>query len=119
MMTSLPTRHVGKTQLTVPMIGLGTAPMGGMYRPISQEQASAVVHYALDNGIRFIDTAPYYGCGQSERYLGAALAQVPRTSYVLSTKVGRLITPEGKAVFNFTRDGILRSIEESLARLQL
>jgi len=90
-----------------------------LYRPISQEQASTVVDYALDNGIRFIDTAPFYGFGQSERYLGVALAQVPRTSYVLSSKVGRLITTEGKAVFNFTRDGILRSIEESLARLRL
>jgi D-threo-aldose 1-dehydrogenase len=99
-------------------MGLGTGPLG-KYRPISQEHASAVIHYALDNGIRFIDTAPYYGSGLSEQYLGAALAQVPRSSYVLATKVGRIITPEGKAQFDFTRDGILRSIEDSLKRLQL
>ncbi len=119
MASPLPTARVGRTQLEVTKMGLGTAPLGSLFRPITQEQAEATIHYALDNGIRFIDTAPFYGFGQSERYLGTALAQVPRSSFVLSTKVGRLITPDGRAVFNFTRDGILRSVEESLQRLKL
>lgn len=119
MMPSLSTVQVGQTSLRVTIMGLGTGPLSGLYRSISQEQASEIVHYALDNGIRFIDTAPYYGSGLSEHYLGVALAHVPRSSYVLATKVGRLITPEGKATFDFTRDGILRSIEASLKRLHL
>lgn len=96
-------------------MGLGTAPMG----TITQEAAMGTIQYALNNGIRFIDTAPLYGAGKSERSVGMALASVPRESVVLSTKVGRLVTPEGGVVFNFTRDGILRSIEESLQRLKL
>ncbi|HZR44854.1 MAG TPA: aldo/keto reductase [Ktedonobacteraceae bacterium] len=119
MTTSLPVKRVGHTALEVSVIGLGSAPIGGMYRTVSQEQVNEMVQYALSNGIRFIDTAPFYGEGQAERYLGAALAQVSRTNYVLSSKVGRLITPEGKVVFDFSRDGVLRSVEESLQRLQL
>ena len=119
MVSTLPGVQVGHTNLKVPVMGLGTAPIGGQTTPDAQEQAVSTIRYALDNGIYYLDTAPFYGAGLSERVVGAVLSQLPRTSFVLSTKVGRLITPEGNAVFNFSRDGILRSIEESLKRLKL
>ncbi len=119
MVSALPSVQVGHTRLKVPVMGLGTAPIGGQKTPGAQEQAVSTIRYALDNGIYYLDTAPFYGAGLSERVVGAVLSQLPRTSFVLSTKVGRLITPEGNAVFNFSRDGILRSIEESLKRLKL
>jgi D-threo-aldose 1-dehydrogenase len=108
-------------------MGLGGAPLGGLYGDIPDEQAHAVVHRALELGINLIDTAPAYGRGRSELRLGKALADVPRDSYVVSTKVGRLLVPgdgdEGSAslrsVFDFSHDGIMRSYEESLARLSL
>lgn len=112
--------RVGKTRLMVSRLGLGTAPLGGPPRtPDPDSQAIETVHYALERGIRFIDTAPFYGAGRSERLLGMALRGVPRDSYVLATKVGRLVRDGGKVVFDWTRDGILRSVEESLKRLQL
>jgi D-threo-aldose 1-dehydrogenase len=119
MITALPTVQVGRTQIKIPRIGLGTAPLGAYTTPDAQAQAIATIRYALDNGIYYIDTAPYYGAGLSERLVGEVVTQIPRSSFVLSTKVGRLITPEGNVVFNFTRDGILRSVEDSLKRLKL
>jgi D-threo-aldose 1-dehydrogenase len=86
---------------------------------IPEAQSVETIRAALDVGITFIDTAPLYGAGRSEQRLASALAGVPRDSYVLSTKVGRLITPDGKVVFDFSRDGVLRSFEDSLRRLQL
>lgn len=118
-MVAIPTAQVGRTQLQVTRVGLGTAPLGGMYQPISLEQATATIDYAYHNGIRFFDTAPLYGAGLAEKYLGTALAKFPRDSYVLATKVGRLVTATGDVVFNFSREGILRSLEESLTRLKL
>jgi D-threo-aldose 1-dehydrogenase len=99
-------------------LGLGCAPLGGLYTPVTEEDARATVDAAWDAGIRFFDVAPFYGEGLSERRLGAALADRPRDEYVLSTKVGRLIV-DGEAVFDFSRDGVLRSLEESLERLRL
>ncbi len=120
----VPTTWIGKTSLRIPRIGLGTAPLsaGTAYKagvPVGQDQASAVIHTALSQGIWWFDTAPYYGGGLSETYLGNALSQVSRSSYMLSTKVGRLMRPDGGTSFDFTRDGILRTFEESLQRLQL
>jgi D-threo-aldose 1-dehydrogenase len=112
-------RAVGRTALRVPAIGLGTAPMGGLYAPVPESQAVETIHYALAHEVRFFDTAPLYGAGQSERYLGTALAGVPRDQYVLATKVGRLIHADGTVEFDFSRDGVLRSVEESLRRLRL
>ncbi len=118
-MTSIPSARVGRTELFVPRLGFGSAPLGRPSIPGGDEQAIATVQHALQNGLRLIDTAPYYGAGRSERRVGAALAAMPRDSYVLSTKVGRLVTPEGDIVFDFSRDGVLRSVEASLERLQL
>jgi D-threo-aldose 1-dehydrogenase len=113
------TRPLGRTDLRVSRIGLGTAPIGHLYAPVPEDQAQATVRAALDAGITLFDTAPLYGAGLSERRLGTALAGLPRAAFVLSTKVGRRVQPDGSVVFDWTRDGILRSIEESLVRLGL
>jgi D-threo-aldose 1-dehydrogenase len=111
--------QVGKTELQVSSLGLGTVPIGKMYVPVSDEQAVATVRTALDQGITLFDTAPLYGAGLSERRLGMALAEVPRDRYVLATKVGRVVEPDGSVHFDWTRDGILRSFDESMQRLKL
>jgi D-threo-aldose 1-dehydrogenase len=116
-------------------ISLGCAQLGNLYRAIDDEQAHAVVDAAWERGIRYFDTAPHYGLGLSERRLGAALAGRPREEFVVSTKVGRLLEPrpvatarddEGfdvpgthRRVWDFSRDGVRRSLEESLERLAL
>jgi D-threo-aldose 1-dehydrogenase len=116
-------------------LSLGCAQLGNLYQAISDEQAHATVGAAWAAGIRYFDTAPHYGLGLSERRLGEALAGRPRTSYVLSTKVGRLLErlpePHGtdgegfevpathRRVWDFSRDGVLRSLAESLGRLGL
>jgi D-threo-aldose 1-dehydrogenase len=98
-------------------IGLGTAPMGGLFGAVAERDAIDLIHLALDKGVNFFDTAPMYGAGTSERYLGLALKGVPRHSYTLQTKVGRLVKADGSVVFDFSRDGVLRSISDSLKRL--
>lgn len=75
-------------------LGFGTAPLGNMFRAIPDEEAAATVDAAWDNGIRYFDTAPFYGAGLSEIRLGEALAGRPRDEFVLSTKVGRVILDE-------------------------
>ena len=120
-------------------LALGTAPLGGLFTAVSDEQGQATVLAALDSGINFIDTAPLYGHGNAERMIGSALSKTNK-EYVISTKVGRVLkkfAPEeiaGKVdglaafigvdptifpVFDFSRDGILRSIQESLERLNI
>jgi D-threo-aldose 1-dehydrogenase len=115
------TARLGGSDVAVTRLGLGTAPIGNLYRPVSDAQAVAVVARAFQLGIRFIDTAPLYGNGLAERRLGAALAGVPRDSYALATKVGRLLVPgaERAPVFDFSAGGARRSLEESLSRLGL
>ena len=76
------------------VLGFGTAPLGNMFRNIPEQEAAATVDAAWEQGIRFFDTAPFYGAGLSEIRLGQALAKRPRNEYVLSTKVGRLILDE-------------------------
>jgi D-threo-aldose 1-dehydrogenase len=110
-------------------LGFGTAPLGNLYRAISEEDAQATLQAAWDAGCRYIDTAPLYGHGLSERRIGAALRASPRDAYVLATKVGRRLVPghdprtifaDAPAftpVFDFSYDGVLRGMEESLARL--
>ena len=120
-------------------LALGTAPLGGLFTAVSDEQGQATVLAALDSGINFIDTAPLYGHGNAERMIGSVLSKTDK-EYVISTKVGRVLkkfAPEeiaGKVdglaafigvdptifpVFDFSRDGILRSIQESLERLNI
>ena len=113
-------------------LGFGGAPIGNLYEKVTEEEAQAAVATALDEGIRYFDTAPFYGHGLSEERMGRALAGRPRDSYVLSTKVGRLVSrePRGlravgdqfavegtRAVFDYSRDGVQRSFEASLERL--
>jgi len=98
-----------------------------MYTPISEPQARATIQAALAAGLTFIDTAPYYGTGLSEKRVGAALAGVPRDQIVLETKVGRLVTVEDLPparwddgiVFDYSRDGVRRSLDDSLKRLNV
>jgi D-threo-aldose 1-dehydrogenase len=119
MTTALPSAQVGRTKLQVSKLGLGTAPLTGKNGSIPEAQSVATIRAALDAGVTLIDTAPLYGAGRSERCVGLALQGVPRDSYVLSTKVGRLVQPDGKVIFDFSRDGVLRSFEQSLERLGL
>ena len=116
-------------------LSLGCAQLGNLYRELSDEDARATVDAAWDAGVRYFDTAPHYGLGLSERRLGAALAARPRETYLVSTKVGRLLQPlataqglddEGFVVpathrrrWDFSRDGIRRSLSGSLERLRL
>ena len=114
-------------------LSLGCAQLGNLYRPIDDGQARATVEAAWAEGIRYFDTAPHYGLGLSERRLGAALSGRARGDYVLSTKVGRLLEPAAshglmddggfavpadfRRVWDFSRDGVLRSLADSLERL--
>lgn len=129
----------GRTPLTTTLLGLGTAPLGGLIAPVPDEAAHAVVQRACDVGLRFFDTAPLYGYGSAESRLGHVLARQPRDGFTLSTKVGRLIRPPEAAgtgldaggagqfigapplvpVFDFSYDAVMRSFEESLERLGL
>ena len=118
-------KQVGNTRLHVTRLGLGGAPLGGLIA----EGARDTVAKGYDLGIRYFDTALLYGRGKSETYLGRALADAPRDGFVLSSKVGRVLNPVSsrldpglppyEAVFDFSRDGILRSLEESLVRIGL
>ncbi|MCG8924351.1 aldo/keto reductase [Lentzea sp. CC55] len=119
-------------KIAVSRLGFGGAPIGNLYREVSDEEAFGAVEAAWQSGVRYFDTAPHYGLGLSERRLGVALAGRPRDEYVISTKVGRLLEPfdgegsddEGFAVprhfrrvRDYSADGVRRSIESSLERL--
>jgi D-threo-aldose 1-dehydrogenase len=127
-------RYLGRTRLAVTELSLGGAPLGNLYTSLDDETAAATVDTAWRSGIRCFDTAPHYGLGLSERRLGAALAGRPRDEFTVSTKVGRLLVPNMRAsgsdlaagfdvpddltrVFDFSRDGVLRSLDASLRRL--
>lgn len=113
------------------MLGLGTAALAGLYDEVVEADAIATVQHAVELGLRLFDTAPLYGNGLAEERLGSALAHVPTDAVVVSTKVGRLLTSEGGAdpdsifkgapalrpVFDFSADGVARSLEDSLRRL--
>ena len=127
-------RRLGRTKLEITEVGLGGTAIGNLYRPASREDAEATLEAAWDAGIRYFDTAPFYGFGLSERRIGDFLRGKPRDSYVLSTKVGRLLraVPEDQVPdhgyadplpftvdYDYSYDGIMRSVEFSLARLGL
>jgi len=97
----------------VSALALGGASLGGVYDEVSQAQANAVVAAALEAGVNLIDVAPYYGATRAEAVLGVALRGVPRDDFVLMTKVGR----QGDKTWDFSREAVLRSLDESLARL--
>ncbi len=125
-------RALGKTALEVSQVGFGGAPLGNLFAALSEEVAQETVQAALAAGIRYFDTAPFYGQGLSEHRLGAALRNVARGDYVLSTKIGRLLVPGERhaavdenfcnalpfdAPFDYSYDGTMRSFEDSLQRL--
>src|SRR5882672_9329295 len=93
-MMSFEKRVLGRTSLEVTVFGLGCATMGGHRIPVAREEAEAIARAAWAAGVRYVDTAPYYGFGQAERCVGDALRAVPRDEWVLSTKVGRLLRPQ-------------------------
>jgi D-threo-aldose 1-dehydrogenase len=133
---ALPRRRVGKTRLEVTTLGLGGAPMGGFRATIPEAEAVAFTDAAYELGVRYFDTSPYYGYGRSELRMGAALREKPRDSYVLSTKIGRIFhamkpgekppadfrdngLPGFAPEFDYTYDGVMRSLEHSHLRLGL
>lgn len=133
-MTRLEDVEIGATGVRVTRLGLGGAPLGGLFESVPEDVAQATVTAAWDGGIRFFDTAPFYGHGKGELRMGRALARCPRDEYTLSTKVGRVLVPtlsheiEDHAyrdpepynpVFDFSAEGIRRSFESSLERLGL
>src|SRR5499427_7066980 len=125
-------RRIGRSSLEVTALGLGCATLGGSRIGVSRDEAEAIIRAAWSAGVRYIDTAPYYGVGQAERCVGDAMREVPRDEWVLSTKVGRLLRPRlapgsderrhplpFDAVYDYSYDGIMRSFEDSFQRLGL
>ena len=106
-------RALGATGLEVSVIGYGASPLGSAFRPVDEGDGIRAVRTALDLGVNFIDVSPYYGAMVAESVLGRALRGVDRDSYVLATKVGRY----GDAEFDFSAPRVIRSVDESLARL--
>ncbi|ODS82674.1 MULTISPECIES: aldo/keto reductase [unclassified Devosia] len=132
--TLIPSRPVGQTGLEISRIGFGGAPLGDLRRAPTEAGARELLEAAWDAGIRYFDTAPFYGAGLSERRIGDFLRDKPRDSYVLSTKVGRLLVPDRafamqrqgdpralpfRPKFDFSYDGVMRSYDNSLQRLGL
>ena len=136
--------RIGQSDVEVTRLGFGAASIAGLFSVVADERAARTISRAWQLGIRYFDVAPLYGYGTGERRLGAALGGRPRDSYVLSTKVGRLVRPTGlipsgaeidrqeldgredayfadtdgrRMVFDYSADGVTRSIEESLERL--
>jgi D-threo-aldose 1-dehydrogenase len=124
---------LGRTSLSVTRLGLGTAPLAGLFEEVDESQALQVIERAWEAGVRLFDTAPLYGHGLAELRVGQILRQMPRDEFTLATKVGRLLragappepgqvfrgVPPVNPVFDFTYDGVMRSVEESLERLGL
>ena len=123
---------IGRRGIHVSPLGFGGAPIGNLYAPVAEADVQAALHGALERGIRYFDTAPFYGHGLSEERIGRALAGSPRDAFVVSTKVGRRIERDelregmlndvyavrgSRAVFDYSRDGVQRSFEASLQRL--
>jgi len=124
--------RLGRSAVEVTELGFGGGPLGGLFTQLDDDTAAAALAAAWDCGIRYFDTSPHYGIGQSERRIGSFLRGKPRAEFTLSTKVGRLLIPQEAAgrmdesfqvpathrrVWDFSRDGVLRSFEDSLARL--
>lgn len=115
--------RLGQSLAEVSRLALGGAPLSGPLGAATPDDVDALVARAWEHGIRFFDTAPLYGTGESERRLGRALARWKPDEYVVATKVGRLLRPgpDGAIAprFDFTYDGVMRSLDDSLARLRM
>ncbi len=125
-------RTLPRTNLALTRLGLGGAPIGGLYRSTSCAETEATVNAAWDGGIRYFDTAPYYGYTRSERRIGTLLCEHERDAFIVSTKVGRLMVPDAgiggdengwinplpfRPAYDYSYDAILRSFEDSQQRL--
>lgn len=125
---------LGRSGVEVTALAFGGAPIGHLYQEVSDDAARGAVDAAWECGMRYFDTAPHYGLGVSERRIGAALRDRPREEYTLSTKVGRLLVPSAgtgvdtdgfvvpdtyRRVWDFSADGVRRSLDSSLERLGL
>ena len=132
-MSPLDKAEVGGTGVRVTRVGMGGAPIAGLYTGVEVETAVDTIRRAHELGVSYFDTAPLYGSGRSEMHFGNALEGIPRSEFVLSTKVGRLLEPVAEQpdseqfvdlprlepTYDYSRDGVLRSIDESLGRLRL
>ncbi|MFI7306316.1 aldo/keto reductase [Micromonospora aurantiaca] len=131
------TNQLGRSPVRVTTVGFGAAGIGNLYRTVPDDLARDALDAAWQAGVRYYDTAPHYGLGLSERRLGAALAGRPRAEFTVSTKVGRILVPSPGTAhlrdeaggfdvpadhvrrWDFSADGVRRSLESSLARLRL
>jgi D-threo-aldose 1-dehydrogenase len=133
-MTGFAKRRVGRTALEVTELGLGTATLGGSRIRITHPERGEIVRAAWEAGVRYFDTAPFYGAGAAERAIGDALREASRGDWVLSSKVGRLLRPQADwrapreewerpmpfdVIYDYSYDGIMRSFEDSFQRLGL
>jgi D-threo-aldose 1-dehydrogenase len=133
-MSAINTRKFGRLDFNVTDMGFGAAPIGNFLRPISEAESEAMINRAWDSGMRYFDTAPYYGHGLSEARIGQYLRWRPRNEFVISSKVGRVLEPAlrkdidftpwvnglpFKCRFDYSYDGTMRSFEDSLQRLGL
>jgi D-threo-aldose 1-dehydrogenase len=122
-----------KSGLQIPEFGIGTSPFGGLFTSVSESAVADVISTSMEMGLNYFDTAPHYGMGSAEVRLGRNINHLPRSSFAVSTKVGRLIVPSEKAddpgwenstaaverIFDFSAAGIERSLLESLERLKM
>ena len=128
------TNRLGTTDVQVGELGFGGGPLGGLFEPLDDATAAEALEAGWDSGIRYYDTSPHYGLGQSERRMGRLLRDKPRGQFTLSTKVGRLLVPQDpggqvddtfqvpathRRVWDFSRTGVRRSVDDSLERMGL
>ena len=131
MIQNIPKRNIGQTNVQISELGLGCAPLGGNLVDLNREEAAALIHAAMENGIEYFDTAPWYGFGRSERVVGDCIRGF---NYILSDKVGRLLAPGAvsdpsnygmvdplpfNVKYDYSYDGIIRAYEDNLQRLGL
>ena len=130
-MFGYPKKRIGRTKVEMDVLGLGCAPLGGNFVDLSYNQAAEIIKFALDSGIKYFDTAPWYGFGRSERVVGD---QLRNNQFVISSKVGRILKPGAvdnpsnygmidplpfHPIYDYSYDGIMRSFEDGLQRLGL
>ncbi|MEU1790429.1 aldo/keto reductase [Streptomyces sparsogenes] len=126
------TNRLGRSAVEVTELGFGGGPLGGLFAALDDGTAAGALAAAWELGVRYFDTSPHYGIGHSERRIGELLRTKPRDEFTLSTKVGRLLVPQDPAgrmdegfqvpathrrVWDFSRDGVRRSVEDSLTRM--